>query len=169
MSDQPYTGLGPSRTPLTIEHVMRGIGRIYTRSRVLRTTDGLGGDAAFYAGASIVHAQANVELYLTSNVQDWVKEYAAKLDPTIDQMPPAYRNRAYACIHSVLGVDGQSPTGELILWLDPEHSGPQYWAVLAAQTAGVTVYNLADFETLGIWKAWVSDHTPKVSAVESQD
>lgn len=159
-----YAGLGSARTPVYIENVMRRIGRLFASSRVLRTTGCLGGDDAFYDGAVMEGAIQRIELYSSKYIQAWMPSYAEQLDPCITQMPPAYRQRAQLCVHTVLGIDGCTPVSDLIVWLEPEHSGPQYWAILAAQAQNIPVHNLADDQTFQIWADWVKEHSARFGA-----
>lgn len=167
MNIPAYAGLGPFQTPVHIEQVMRGIGRIFSGSKVLRTCGGLGGDNAFEDGARI--AGGAIELYTLEHIRPWALAKARWYDVTLDKMPEGYQARTAACVSAVLGIEGNQPVDELITWLDPKASGPQYWAILAANQMGITVHDLANPDVYHTWADWVSQHATKYAQVRSED
>lgn len=166
MSIPAYAGLGPFQIPIDIEQTMRGIGRVFSGSKILRTCGGFGGDNAFEDGARI--GGGAVELYTLNHIRPWAAEHAQRLDPTLAKMPQGYQERAAACLSAVLGIEGSQPVQELIVWLDPDRSGPQYWAILAANERGIAVHDLASDSVGRTWADWVAQHTTKYSSVRSE-
>jgi hypothetical protein len=158
-----YAGLGSVRTPFDIENIMRGIGRLWSGLKVLRTCGALGGDASFEDGTRTVGG--GVEVYTPGNIQPWALELVQTLDPkSFSQVPDYFHRRAAACIHAVLGLEGNSHSESLVVWLDPNNLCPQHWGFLAAQKFEIPIHNLADTQVSLSWATWVKDNTPAVDS-----
>lgn len=163
MSLPAYAGLGSIFTPIPIENVMRRIGRVFAGSKVLRTTDCLGGDASFEDGARTLGGGA-IEHYKPENVQDWALDKARKMDSTVAQLSDRQQRRSAACIHAVLGLDGNDHVDSLLVWCDPvltqTRPGPQAMAVAIAQEHQIPVHDLANPDVLNTWTTWVKANYP---------
>jgi hypothetical protein len=154
-----YAGLGPLQTPFEIEHIMRGIGRIWSGTKVLRTTGALGGDASFEDGVRI--AGGAIEIYKTEFVKPWAMDMvlasAQEANPSDVEV---FQRRAAACVHSVLGIDGETHVDALVIWLPVPENGPEVWARYMAEKFDIPVHNLADPGTENTWRDWVAENTP---------
>lgn len=156
-----YAGLGPVQTPFFVQRLMLQIGRILGPAHILRTTDNLGAEGSFEDGAKLAGAVSHVELYKPANVQEWAVNLLVQKDPEVAKQPRAFQIRAAACVSAVLGIDGQSPTEKLIVWLDSRYQTPQHLAAVVARDYSVPVHDLADPATLKTWESWVQEHTPQ--------
>lgn len=168
MSLPAYAGLGPAQTPTPIENVMRGIGRIFAESKVLRTTDCLGGDASFEDGARSIGG-GSVEHYKPENVKDWALDKVRQADTTFAQMSDRQQRRNAAFVHVILGLDGNDHAESLIVWLDHSRIGPQFVASAIAQEYQIPVHDLANPDVFKTWAEWVKANTPAEAAAPSGD
>ncbi len=151
-----YAGLSGPMAPVVVQNVMRGIGRVFGVAKKLRISDGVG-DGPFEDGARRVGG--TFEIYKGKYAKKWADERMLQLDASIDAMPKRFKRRAAACVSAVLGIEGDDPVEELVVWLDPYRSGPQYWAIRAAHAVEVPVYDLSNPDTLEIWIEWVKANT----------
>ena len=151
-----YAGLGSIDAPPEVEAVMRGIGRVFSGSKILRTCGSIG-DAPFQDGARI--GGGRIELYQPEHAQTWAIDAALRLEKNISAFPERQRQRIAARIAVVLGVDGAQPVEELITWLGTNWR-PGHVAANAAREREIPVHDLALSEVFATWKSWVEEHAP---------
>lgn len=167
-SERYYAGIGSRSTPIEIQTVMKNIATILERKGyILRSGGALGADKAFQSG---VINPNNCDIFLAS---DTLSQQAIDSVHKYHPMPKALSSYAFKLMarnyYQIKGKTEDSIPSYCVICWTPDgctshqertiKTGGTGQAISIASESGITVYNLANPETLSKFKNWISKNT----------
>lgn len=141
-----YAGIGSRETPPAILREMEALGKkLETLGYTLRSGGAKGADSAFEKEVT------RKEIFLpTGHIPEWcfdrIREYVPK-DRDFDRMSGYVQKLLARNMMQIWGEEGNDPVAFVVCWTkDGKDSGGTGYAIRAAQSAGIPIYNLYTVE-----------------------